>query len=115
MDIEGFYDENEARRESAEHEFGDEWTDAAGNHYELAWVAETGELYLMLEPEAPVTEDAFGDYSTGQSVGGLEVRVIATLATLDEVEQRLQGWEDASLTTNSLGWLAERIPGVSTN
>ena len=30
MDIETFYDENEARRESAEFEIGDEWTDAAG-------------------------------------------------------------------------------------
>ena len=30
MDIETFYEQNEARRESAEFEFGDEWTDAVG-------------------------------------------------------------------------------------
>ena len=47
MDIETFYDENEARRESAEFEIGDEWTDAAGVLYELSWVEATGELYLM--------------------------------------------------------------------
>jgi hypothetical protein len=112
MNIEGFYEENEARRESAEHEFGDQWTDAAGNHYELAWVEATGELYLMIEPEAPITEDAFGDYTTGQSVGGLEVRVIATVPTLSELEDRLAGWAEASSEPNSLSWLATRFPGA---
>jgi hypothetical protein len=111
MDIEGFYDENEARRESAEHEFGDQWTDAAGTNYELAWVEATGELYLMMEPEASITEDAFGDYTTGQAVGGLEVRVIATVSTIQELEERLTGWEEASEVPNSLAWLATRFPG----
>ena len=62
MDIEAFYEQNEARRESAEVEYGDEWTDASGNRYELAWVEDTGEFYLMIEPDAVVTEDMFGDF-----------------------------------------------------
>ena len=62
MDIESFYEQNEARRESAEFEFGDEWTDASDNDYELSWVEATGELYLMVEPDAVVSEDIFGDF-----------------------------------------------------
>ena len=31
MDIETFYEQNEARRESAEFEFGNEWTDKKDN------------------------------------------------------------------------------------
>jgi len=34
------------------------------NEYELSWVEATGELYLMVEPDAVVTEDAFGDFYT---------------------------------------------------
>ena len=62
MDIESFYEQNEARRESAEFEFGGEWTDPDDNEYELSWVEATGELYLMIEPDAKITEDAFGDF-----------------------------------------------------
>ena len=29
--------------------------------YELSWVEATGELYLMVEPDARSAEDAFGD------------------------------------------------------
>ena len=47
MDLEAFYEENEARRESEEIEFGSDWTDADGVFYELTWIEATGELYLM--------------------------------------------------------------------
>ena len=51
MDIETFYEQNEARRESAEIEFGDEWTDASGQPLRAqSWVEATGELYLMKDP-----------------------------------------------------------------
>src|SRR5665213_2021121 len=74
MDIESFYEQNEARRESAEFEFGGEWTDPVDNEYELSWVEATGELYLMVEPDAVVTEDAFGDfYAHGEEVTDLTV------------------------------------------
>ncbi|HQU00546.1 MAG TPA: hypothetical protein PLG60_08590 [Acidimicrobiales bacterium] len=110
MDIEAFYEQNEARRESLEFEFGSEWTDAADNEYELSWVEATGELYLMVEPEATITEDAFGDFLVGgEAVTDLTVVVIGKVASLAALEDRLAGWEAAMLEENSLGWLYERF------
>ena len=65
MDIETFYEENEVRRQSAEFEFGDEWSDDTGVYYELSWVEATGELYLMAEPDAELLTDPFGGYWPG--------------------------------------------------
>jgi len=111
MDIETFYEENEARRESAEFEFGDEWTDATGNHYELSWVEATGEVYLMIEPEAGVTEDAFGDFLTwSEEVSDLTVVVIGEVTSHAGLEAKLAGWDDAMSQPNSLAWLYERFP-----
>lgn len=111
MDIEAFYEQNEARRESAEYEFGSEWTDAADNEYELSWVEATGELYLMVEPDAVVTEDMFGDFLVSdEPVNDLTVVVIAKIPSLAALEDLLEGWEDAMLEENSLAWLRERLP-----
>ena len=111
MDIESFYEQNEARRESAEFEFGSEWTDASDNEYELSWVEATGELYLMVEPEAIVNEDIFGDFLVSDEVvSDLTVVVIGKVASLAALEDTLQGWEDAMLEENSLEWLYERYP-----
>jgi hypothetical protein len=110
MDIETFYEQNEARRESAEIEFGSEWTDAEDNEYELSWVEATGELYLMVEPEARVTEDMFGDFRVqGEPVTELTVVVIAKVLTHTAVEDVLQGWETSMLEENSLAWLHQRV------
>jgi len=105
MDIESFYEQNEARRESAEFEFGGEWTDVVDNEYELSWVEATGELYLMVEPDAVVTEDAFGDFYThGEEVTDLTVVIIGKSASLAALEDTLLGWEDAMLEpTHSRG------------
>lgn len=111
MDIESFYEQNEARRESAEFEFGSEWTDASDNEYELSWVEATGELYLMVEPEAIVNEDIFGDFLVSDEVvSDLTVVVIAKVPSLAALEDTLRGWEDAMLEENSLEWLYERYP-----
>jgi hypothetical protein len=111
MDIETFYEQNEARRESAEFEFGSEWNDAAGNEYELSWVEATGELYLMVEPEPVITEDIFGGFVvSGEPVGDLSVVVIAKVSSIDALEDKLDGWEDAMLDDNSLEWLHQRFP-----
>ena len=113
MDIESFYEQNEARRESAEFEFGGEWTDAVDNEYELSWVEATGELYLMVEPDANVTEDAFGDFFVqGEVVTDLTVVVIGKSPSLAALEDKLMGWEDAMLEPNSLVWLHERFPST---
>ena len=111
MDIESFYEQNEARRESAEFEFGSEWTDSADNEYELSWVEATGELYLMVEPDAVVTEDIFGDFLvSSEPVSDLTVVVIGKVASLAGLEDLLEGWEEAMLEENSLVWLRERLP-----
>lgn len=110
MDIEAFYEANEARRESAEVEFGSRWSDALGNSYELSWVEATGEIYLMIEPDAKITEDAFGDFLVSdERVEDLSVVVVATIATLSEVTAHLEGWQDAEETENSLTWLASKL------
>jgi hypothetical protein len=108
MDIESFYEQNEARRESAEFEFGSEWTDAADNEYELSWVEATGELYLMVEPDAVVNEDIFGDFLVSDEViSDLTVVIIGKVASLAGLEDTISGWEDASRGTES----TSRQPG----
>jgi hypothetical protein len=110
VDIEAFYEQNEARRESAEVEYGDEWTDASGNRYELAWVEDTGELYLMVEPDAVVTEDMFGDFLVSdEPVAELQVMVVATIRSENDLEDRLSGWESQMGEENSLQWLHQRL------
>ena len=111
MDIESFYDQNEARRESAEYEYGSEWSDASDNEYELSWVEATGELYLMVEPDAVVNEDMFGDFLVSdEPVNDLTVVIIGKVPSLAALEDVLQGWEEAMLNENSLAWLYERFP-----
>ena len=111
MDIETFYELNEVRRESAEFEFGDEWSDASDNSYELSWVEATGELYLMVEPDALINEDIFGDFLVAEEpVTDLTVVVIGRVPSLAALEDKMLGWEDAMLEENSLAWLYERFP-----
>ncbi|MGH9020295.1 MAG: hypothetical protein ACRDV0_04680 [Acidimicrobiales bacterium] len=111
MDIEAFYEQNEARRESAEIEFGDDWSDASGNRYELSWVETTGEFYLMIEPDAYVSEDNFGDFAVAdEPVSELSVVVVGVATTRSAAEDALAGWESAMVTDNSLDWLYDRMP-----
>lgn len=110
IDIEEFYEANEARRESSEFEFGSEWTDALGNEYELSWVEATGELYLMLAPDSEVGLETFGDFYVGKAhVEELTVLVIATISSHDGVLNAIDGWEDAMLDDNSIAWLHARF------
>ncbi len=110
MDLEAFYEENEARRESEEIEFGSDWTDADGVFYELTWIEATGELYLMTEPEAELFEDAFGDFVVDDAdPSDLTVVVISQLDSLNAVESALAGWEEAMIQENSLSWLHQRF------
>jgi hypothetical protein len=111
MDIETFYEQNEARRESAEFEFGSEWTDGSDNEYELSWVEATGELYLMVEPDALVNEDIFGDFLVSEEpITDLTVVIVGKVASLAALEDQLLGWEEAMLEEDSLTWLRERFP-----
>jgi hypothetical protein len=49
MDIEEFYDQDPRRRASDEIEFGREWSEN-DRRFEVSWVADTGEVYVMAEP-----------------------------------------------------------------
>jgi hypothetical protein len=109
-DIEEFYAADERRRSSAEIELGTEWHDTDGARYELSWVADTGELYVMREPDAPMTEDPFGDlYRSGLRTGSVTVAVVGWIPDRDEMERVLEGWESAMGEPNSISWLVERL------
>ena len=113
MDIEEFYSADERRRQSAEIELGTNWFDATGNRYELSWVEDTGELYAMLElvPEAG-SWTPFGDIEVENvPVDQLVVTIIGYIATHDEVERILEGWQAEMAKPDGISWVAERLRG----
>ena len=115
MNIEEFYAQDERRRRSAEIEFGTDWHDRAGSRYELSWVVDTGELYVMREPGMPLETDPFGDVFPAHLIGSampvtdLTVAVVGTIAEQSRVEEVLQGWEDQMGNDASIEWLADRL------
>ena len=116
MDIEEFYDANERRRQSAEVEFGRDWTDDHHIRHELSWVADTGELYVLREPVPHGYADPFGGihYSGSHQaddteVEGMTVVVVGHADSQEEVEAALDGWEDAIGASDSVNWLVDRL------
>ncbi len=110
MDIEQFYEADERRRRSEEVELGTEWHDRDGVRYEVSWVGDTGELYVMREPAARMAEDLFGDEFSGSlPVDSVTVAVVGWIPERDRLEQVLAGWQDAIVGDNSLSWLAGRL------
>jgi len=110
MDIEEFYAQDERRRRSAEVELGTEWKDADGARYELSWVADTGELYVMREPSVPMTTDPFGDvYRSNVPVGEITVVVIGWIPEQQAVEQILSGWQEAMGEADGVAWITARL------
>ena len=111
MDIEQFYDQDDRRRSSAEVEFGTQWFDAKGSRYELSWVEDTGELYVMLElaPEAG-SWTPFGDVEVDRlPVSALVVSVVGVVPDRATVEQVLDGWQDQMDKPDGIHWVAERL------
>jgi hypothetical protein len=110
MNIEQFYEADERRRRSEEIELGTEWHDADGARYELSWVADTGELYVMREPDVPMTEDPFGDvYRSDVPLQAITVAVVGWIPQRDRLETVLEGWETAVAEPNSIAWLTSRL------
>jgi hypothetical protein len=110
MDIEEFYEADERRRRSEEIELGTDWHDGDGVRYEVSWIADTGELYVMREPALRMTEDPFGDVFSGKvPVDTLTVAVVGFIPERDRVDQVLAGWEDAMGQPDSVSWVAERL------
>jgi hypothetical protein len=66
---------------------------------------------LMIEPDAVITEDVFGDWiSSSEPVTELTVVIIGQVASHDHLESLLDGWDDAIEAPNSLEWLYQRFP-----
>lgn len=111
-DIEAFYAADERRRASAEVELGQDWHDAKGVRYELSWIEDTGELYVMAEAAPAGFVDPFGDLfdpSWSVPTSSLVVRILGKLDSRAAVEQLLDGWEQAMGQPNSTQWIAERL------
>ena len=100
MDIEEFYEQDPRRQASDEVEFGREWFED-DLRFEVAWVADTGEVFAMAEP-----------YSRrGITTQSVTVEVLAVLETRDAVEAALTGWQDAMSRPDSLAWVRARLAG----
>lgn len=116
VDIEEFYDEDERRRGSAELELGREWRDRYGVRYELNWVEDTGELYVMREPVPHEWADPFGGIHVKKddetAMEAMTVAVVATVADRATLEATVAGWEDAMGRSDSVEWLVERLRGA---
>jgi hypothetical protein len=116
-DIEAFYANDERRRASAEIELGQDWHDANGVRYELSWIEDTGELYVMAEASPSGFVDPFGDQLDpfgrwlGASVptSSLVVRILGRVPSHDKVEQLLDGWEEAMGQPDSTQWIVDRL------
>ena len=116
MDIEEFYATDERRRASPEVELGTDWRDSFGVRYELSWVQDTGELYVMREPVGHEWIDPFGGIhfaGTHQpdetEVEGMTVAVVGTVADQVTLENMLAGWQDAMARSDSIAWLVDRL------
>jgi hypothetical protein len=110
VDIEEFYEEDPRRQKSEELQFGRDWHDAHGRRYELNWVEDTGELYVMQDDPPPVWMDPFGDViPIPADVDDLRVRVLKLVPGRDQLMQLLDGWEDVEAQPDSIAWLVRRL------
>ena len=113
MDIEEFYDADPRRRASEEVPFGHEWTDADGGRYEVQWVVDTGEVYVMFEPVEPLASDGIGDiFPQHLPTGAVTVELLGGFPTRAEIDAALAGWEDAMGEPGSITWIRERVPAA---
>jgi hypothetical protein len=102
MDIEEFYDQDPRRRPSDEIEFGREWSENR-LRYEVSWIADTGELYIMAEPTS----------RREISTESVTVELLAVIEGRDAINSALAGWREAMAKPNSLAWVRGRVAGES--
>jgi hypothetical protein len=95
LSLGAFYAADRRRDISREHDLGLWWLgdDWHAPRFRAAWVAQTGELYVMQHEGTP---------------GGGRVDVVAS-GSLEEIERRLEGWRDVVGDWGSLRWLLERL------
>jgi hypothetical protein len=102
MDVEEFYEQDPRRRASDEIEFGREWYEN-DMRFEVAWVADTGEVYAMAEP-----------YSRREiSTESVTVEILGVIEGRDAVSSVLMGWQNAMSQPESLAWVRARVAGHS--
>jgi hypothetical protein len=96
LSLGAFYAADKRRDISREHDIGLWWLgdDWHAPRFRAAWVAQTGELYVMQHEGTP---------------GGGRVDVVATADSLEAIEGRLEGWRDVVGEWGSLRWLVERL------
>jgi len=91
-----FYTADPRRIESRELDVGLWWREAAdGPLHRAAWVADTGELYLVRL--GPPDE------------GGGSVELLAAIADVERLESQLDGWRERCGEAGSLSWLRARV------
>ena len=75
---------------------------------------DTGELYVLREPQPHVREDPFGGIHVTDPPGyenKITVHVIAKIGTVDELHKILEGWPEAMREEGDQGthWLGQRL------
>ena len=109
MDLEEFYAADERRRRSAELEFGRDWHDLVGR-CGVSWVEDTGEVYVMREPNAAVTGSGAGDLElVPMSDHALGVEVLGVVMGRPSVESVMSGWEQQMSEAGGIEWLRDRV------
>ena len=132
MDIDQFYDADPRRRESDELTYGLNWASSQDSRHlwDLFWVRDTGELYLMSKPAPPrwlplLAGDRHPRHNrtkTGEAPAApagdedqdLGVEIIAEVDSEERLDEILSGWESAVKTRDGIDWVRERVKGVAT-
>ena len=100
MDVEEFYEQDPRRQTSDEVDYGRAWSEG-DMQYEVAWVADTGELYAMAEP---VSRKAI-------TSAQVTIEVLAVIADRAQVDAALDGWRETMGGPDSLAWVRARVAG----
>jgi hypothetical protein len=113
MDIEQFYDADPRRRHSEEISYGRDWTDDGGTRWELNWVADTGELYLMREPVEPGGIDPVGDtWVPDMPVELVTVEILGVVSDRAAIDRAIDGWDGQMRRAGSLAWARDQLAGL---
>ncbi len=102
MNVEEFYDQDPRRQSSEEIEFGREWYENE-LRFEVAWIADTGEVYVMAEPYD----------RRGVTTESVTVEVLAVIEGRDVIDAALTGWQDAMSQPDGLAWVRARVAGAT--
>jgi hypothetical protein len=98
MDVDEFYEQDPRRQTSDEVEFGRDWYEG-DMRFEVAWVADTGEVFAMAEPVS----------RRGITTESVTVEVLGVVEGRDAIDARLSGWQDAMRQPGDLGWVREHV------